>query len=56
VKRLNIRLMYKIYCSYLHDRQNGAKNEKALKNRLVHDLALLNYKHVYNITYNLYIG
>lgn len=35
-----------------------AKNDrKALcKNRLIYDLALLNYEHVYNITYNLYIG
>jgi len=26
------------------------------QNRLIYDLALLNYEHVYNITYNLYIG
>lgn len=56
MKRLNIRLVYKIYCSYSHDGQSGAKNgRKALcKNRLVYDLVLLNYKHVYDITYNLY--
>lgn len=50
--------MYKIECSHLHDGQSGAMNgrEAFCKNRLICNLALLNYKHVYNTIYNLYIG